>query len=1146
MKRFTMIVALVVMIAMPIFAERVTPETARKVATTFLSSNGVKAELHLIDYADKETFPNFYVFGTENSFVIISADDCVQPVLGYSTENPFGTEKMPENLFWWLKGYDEQIADAAESGLLASEKVGKSWKELASGILSFMKDEPTAIVPLIQTKWDQGSPYNYFCSNGHGWITGCVATAMAQVMKYHNYPEIGIGYHSYPWNSQELSADFGATNYDWDNMINTYTDVSYSEKQRNAMATLMYHCGIAVEMKYSTGASGSNVRRAATALNLFFNYNTLYLEKKDIDDTDWTSLLLEDLSNNRPVLYGGNVPAGGHAFICDGYDGNGKFHFNWGWHGNNDGYFLIDDEEGYLSPDNQIAAFNISPLSCLAQKPKDLFYTPEETDGFTLTWTTGEGAVSHNIYRNNSLIASTEETSFTDYNATYGTNSYYVRSLDENDKLSLPSNSISVSIDYPTPIINDLHLTEADNNALFSWTPASWCYPETESDILAYVGRTRPVLDRNIGWQEGDFCLFWGNRYLADNLTSLNGKALYKVSFYTLVSGSFQVLLYQGTAEENIYPLELVASQSITTSGMGWIDVNFNNPIIIDSSQDLWVFINETEGKLFTIPCLNDTGIGESRYYSTRDPIQRCGNLDSNNISWFILTYLTDGTYTYNLYDNGSSIASNISDTAYMVSDISDNIVHQYTVKTNYYDGESDASNKACLALGTTSLESLNFGDDDRMTIAPNSTLTVNGTLTNTNPDNFILEDGAQLVTSSENVQATVMKNIEPASNWGEGNYTADGWYFIASPIVSTLDYEIAGMITKDETADETVIHTFDLYRYNESADREWENFLGHNTNTSPFTIDNGTGYLYASKNGTTIRFKGVINPYSTENNTVTLTNDGWNLIGNPFTCAVTVSKPFSELNNGSSVTNKVAGDIINPCAGIAVYGSANDVVTFTKLTHQNATQSPSNLNITLSQQAVTRDGSNSTTIDNAIVSFSENSNLPKFTLLEANSKLYIPQGNEEYSIVSTEAQGEIPLNFKVNENGTYTLTVDSENVEMNYLHLIDNLTGNDVDLLAMPSYTFEAKTNDYVSRFKLVFFSREDVESDNAPFAYISNGNIIVYEEGILQIVDLAGRILVCRDALNAFPLTDLTSGVYVLRLITADGVKTQKMVIE
>ena len=136
-------------------------------------------------------------------------------------------------------------------------------------------------------------------------------------------------------------------------------------------------------------------------------------------------------------------------------------------------------------------------------------------------------------------------------------------------------------------------------------------------------------------------------------------------------------------------------------------------------------------------------------------------------------------------------------------------------------------------------------------------------------------------------------------------------------------------------------------------------------------------------------------------------------------------------------------------------------------------------------------------------------------------------------------------MNFKAKENGTYTLSFSSEEVGFNYLHLIDNMTGNDVDLLATPSYTFSAKTSDYASRFRLVFSICEDANGDNA-FAFVNNGNIVVNGEGTLQVIDMTGRILVCRDAMHCVSTTGMTPGVYVLRLINGDNVKTQKMVIQ
>jgi hypothetical protein len=181
-------------------------------------------------------------------------------------------------------------------------------------------------------------------------------------------------------------------------------------------------------------------------------------------------------------------------------------------------------------------------------------------------------------------------------------------------------------------------------------------------------------------------------------------------------------------------------------------------------------------------------------------------------------------------------------------------------------------------------------------------------------------------------------------------------------------------------------------------------------------------------------------------------------------------------------------------------------------------------------------------------VSFNEGSQLGKFYFGTQNANLYIPQGIEEYAIVNTEAQGEMPVNFRANEDGQYTLTVNPENVDMNYLHLIDNMTGMDVDLLQTPSYTFEANVNDYESRFRLVFAGASEGSTTDESFAFFSNGSLIINNEGnaTLQVIDITGRIL-SSESVNGSVSTTLntTPGVYMLRLINGDNVKVQKIVV-
>jgi hypothetical protein len=260
--------------------------------------------------------------------------------------------------------------------------------------------------------------------------------------------------------------------------------------------------------------------------------------------------------------------------------------------------------------------------------------------------------------------------------------------------------------------------------------------------------------------------------------------------------------------------------------------------------------------------------------------------------------------------------------------------------------------------------------------------------------------------------------------------------------------------------------------------------------------------------------------------------------------------------SDGSAVltSSESTATPISPCYGVVVEASDSETVTFTTTapSTSGATLNNGNIQIALAQTVATRGGNNSKTLDNAIVSFNEGSELGKFYFGHQNANIYIPQGGQDYAIAFSEGKGEMPLNFNATEDGTYTLTVNPEGVEMAYLHLIDNMTGADVDLLAAgpsASYTFTAKTTDYESRFKLVFSANgEDGPSTGSgSFAFISDGNIIVNGTGTLQVIDMLGHQLLSRDIHSAFRIqhSAFPAGVYVLRLINGNDVRTQKIVV-
>ncbi|MBQ4398626.1 MAG: leucine-rich repeat domain-containing protein [Bacteroidales bacterium] len=376
------------------------------------------------------------------------------------------------------------------------------------------------------------------------------------------------------------------------------------------------------------------------------------------------------------------------------------------------------------------------------------------------------------------------------------------------------------------------------------------------------------------------------------------------------------------------------------------------------------------------------------------------------------------------------------------------------------------------------------------------------------------------------------------------------GWAFIASPVADDI---APSMVENLEGVKyETGTYNYDLYRFNQSADLEWENYHSNDTPQNPFMLENGKGYLYASKADRTLTFS---TPFNTDNTkTFDLEYDadaefaGWNLVGNPFPVAAYADKSYYTMNEAGTGIEPIAVSSAMPidaCTGVMVKAqTTGETVTFSR-TAQQSTGNNGMIQIAVAQ-ANTRVNAIQ---DKAIVSFNEGSQLGKYYFGRQNANIYLPQGGEEYAIAFSDGHGEMPLNFKATKDGEYTLSVAPDGVEMEYLHLIDNLTGANVDLTATPQYTFTAKTTDYASRFRLVFSICEDANGDNAPFAYVSNGKIIlttnVNGNATLQIVDVTGRVIVQGDAINRVSTSGMTSGIYVLRLINGDDVRTQKIVI-
>ena len=480
-----------------------------------------------------------------------------------------------------------------------------------------------------------------------------------------------------------------------------------------------------------------------------------------------------------------------------------------------------------------------------------------------------------------------------------------------------------------------------------------------------------------------------------------------------------------------------------------------------------------------------------------------------------------------------------------------DNTGDYIQVKTNEQPGKVTIGVKM---IGGASTSTITIqGSADGETFTNIETLTISGaqnnvlTLETTNAFAANVRYVRMLFTKGSNVGVgpiTITKGYTKTIN-GYGTNQNGGYELIASPIgtISNSDLE------------ENVINIFsssyDLYYFDQSNKNEegnyleWVNYRKANgeANTN-FDLVRGKGYLYANSQTIDLVFTGVAP--STDDFSVTLAYDadarfaGWNLVGNPYavTAYFTTDRDFYTMNSAGTsfeVCTDPEGSI-QPMQGVFVIAKNEETLTFT-------TTQPTEQN----RGIVLKLSEGRSNTDAAIVRFGEGRTLPKLQLFEGSTKIYIPQDGQDFAVVRSEEMGEMPVNFKAESNGTYSLNISGQNTEFAYLHLIDNMTGNDVDLLQTPSYSFEAKTTDYESRFKLVFATGDNSNDDN--FAFYSNGSFVINNEGNaeLQVIDLMGRI-VKSESINGCANVSVNgaAGVYMLRLVNGDNVKVQKVVVK
>ena len=362
MKKITTFFAMMIC-AVVVMANPVEPEQASTVALHFMMrqmpavTRSTECTLAYTKSNDRSD-ALFYVYNVGGGFVIVAADDAVTPVLGYSTTGSFNPQNIPANCAAWLQGYADQIAIVKEHHLSAPAKVSTEWTELVEGREPVRSGNTRAVSPLLTTTWNQWPYYNALCPEdasidpylGGRVPTGCVATAIAQIINYHQWPSQGLGTHRYNYEDEYgmQSADFGNTIYRYDLMPDELDENSTPE-QVNAVATLMRDCGVAVNMLYGPDGSAAGQINTRAALINYFGYNAemalrdykslgiiinTYNTTIYYDDDEWKAMLKNELDAHNPIYYDGstfNLQGAAHAFVCDGYDANDYFHFNWGW-----------------------------------------------------------------------------------------------------------------------------------------------------------------------------------------------------------------------------------------------------------------------------------------------------------------------------------------------------------------------------------------------------------------------------------------------------------------------------------------------------------------------------------------------------------------------------------------------------------------------------------------------------------------------------------------------------------------------------------------------------------------------------------------------------------------------------------------------